>query len=578
MSQGAWTKLIQIATGGREDFKDRKKRPSMMSRGATWSTIQNYEDINNNNDGGASDDGMSTFSGVSAAAAIHLEDPTISEKHHIYISPILSAGCAIEMMGWIVHGWFLNHLSKTTVNRDVHSHNSSEVKSEESVSISSDSTRLGQWVMVMEAATHETQALSVREAAAKALRTSGVLGRYACQAYGANSCFGSTTVEDEQGAEYACRLWLIALRLMQDDDTDVRSLTNAAVSEASNTLLDTLPEQMEGMAVSSLAAKLMQEDEFNSHGVENTVLEATSALHSVSLQSLHHLMLSSSIASLFCTPTPLVLKQGSPFLSGRSGMTPSKSKGYTAEKETENSVLSMIEILPCPADLNLVQGRLLELMTPCLSLVMAWSANCFVVRRDMSGGHEVCRGGVGARIVMKEFYRLGGRLGDMEKLMSINNNTDGIKIFEKDQENLYNEAVLTTAVLAAAIGAAIALLKEPQASLLWKPILERAEKAFELLHEMIRAKQQTNQAITSRICGVCFDVDFFCFVFSSLRAVSEVARVGHPSVQLFNALSKTQLAARTLLEECGNNLTENGECIVHPKIYQLIVCHAVRNE
>lgn len=112
-------------------------------------------------------------------------------------------------------------------------------------------------------------------------------------------------------------------------------------------------------------------------------------------------------------------------------------------------------------------------------------------------------------------------------------------------------------MLSSAIGCAISLLPEPQSSLLWKPVLRRADHALELLTTtMIVPYQSVQLAVESAAAenrrlstlgGPCFSPEIFCFCFSSLRAAREVARAGRPSLQLFETMRATQAKTSAFL-------------------------------
>ena len=177
------------------------------------------------------------------------------------------------------------------------------------------------------------------------------------------------------------------------------------------------------------------------------------------------------------------------------------------------------------------------------------------------------------------------------------------KIFDKEQDNLYCEPVVTAAVLSAAIGCAVSMLPEPQASLLWKPVLKRAEEALDLLqlamNSNLSAHHKNSAKGLVRLGGPCFYPEVFCFSFCSLRAAGEIARTGRPSLLLFEALRVTQRKASAFIasiskcdgqekdqhgsrSEDGSMRISSGEndrsVIVHPKIYQLVKSLAICDE
>eukprot|EP01041_Mallomonas_annulata_P002162 gene2162-4208_t len=478
--RGAWVCFENIVKGTRVAGSDSPKKTPVVTRDAK---------------------GLKGSAGVGAAAGAgggllsftyNEEDAYDSVKlTTVEVAPVLSAASALEVMGWVVDGCY------------EHSSNENDDGMEDTMS------RLHSWVALMEGAAQSSQTVVVREASARALCRSKLLERYACLACQAAS---SLVGFDAPSSEYACRLWLLALQLMQDDDSDVRSVCNAAVSDASNALMIAMPQQMQ------------------------------------------RVVMSSSISSCFANPTPLLT---------------------TKTSVTSNSMMWMTETLPIAPGMKFCQGRVIECMSPCLALVIAWSA--------ASGSTEDRGWGKGARAMLEGFHMFSGSVLETESLLRGGNGFMGSKIFEKDQDNLFTEAVISSAVLAAALGSAVSLLQEPQASLLWKPILFRAEKAMEFLRESMEGQRQGNVLQNmSKLGGLCFHPDFFCFVFSSLRAASEVARAGRPSSEFYSALSRTQLHAREILQEYGSNLNSDGdgdgEMLIHPKIYQLIVCLSVPDE
>ena len=99
--------------------------------------------------------------------------------------------------------------------------------------------RLREWVSLMETATEVSQTLLVRESAVRSLKISGLLGFFVRQAAedfqkladGGGNATGLGL--QEQSSELGCRIWLLALRLMQVRPTIPCSMTTLSIMTCS---------------------------------------------------------------------------------------------------------------------------------------------------------------------------------------------------------------------------------------------------------------------------------------------------------------------------------------------------------
>lgn len=427
----------------------------------------------------------------------------LSSASSANVAPTWSAASAIEVMGWMV---------VSTVGPDAMPIESPGETDRPSGAGAGFFMR--DWVSLLEGAAAVGQTATVRESAARALGSSGLLGTYARKAAVSVQTLlsggGDALKGQELASELGCRLWLLALHLMQDDDEDVRDLCGAAVTTACASV-----------------ASHMSED------LQKSVSGA-------------------SVSSCFSAPTPVAVSPPQISSSGQIG-----SPGF----------LWMVESMSVPPGFRLQQIRAMECMAPALALVMAWSA---------AGADPSSQGwGSGARSMMKQLHYLGGRPEDVTALLSTPDGGLAGKIFETEQDNLHSERVVDACVLCAAVGTCVTLLSEPQAGLVWRPLLKRADLAIEFLDiALTRRVSEAHQAEgLPRLGGLCFHPDFFCFVFCALRAACEIARAGRPSLPMFQALRSTQRKASEFLTELNKRTRDKTSTValIHPKVQQLVV-------
>lgn len=129
------------------------------------------------------------------------------------LSPTIAASSAVEILGWIIA-----LLGNKTIE--------SELSLEQVVS----------WQDLVEKACCEENPSSLRESVARSIEASNILTVLSMHAtnfkQGLRFDKCSTSAYDHKLSNLSCRLWLVALTLMQDDDDDIRSIANKAVAPA----------------------------------------------------------------------------------------------------------------------------------------------------------------------------------------------------------------------------------------------------------------------------------------------------------------------------------------------------------
>lgn len=129
--------------------------------------------------------------------------------------------------------------------------------------------RVDRWVSVLESAIEDDQPGYIREAAAEALLTSGVHARLVPELPGA--------------AALRCRLWLVILSVLQDEDGDVRAWGGVYIEKNASSVSSSLAVA-DGLAqtrlIAALAADLMQDarDENPNRGHERVLAARNSLL------------------------------------------------------------------------------------------------------------------------------------------------------------------------------------------------------------------------------------------------------------------------------------------------------------
>ena len=133
--------------------------------------------------------------------------------------------------------------------------------------------------------------------------------------------------------------------------------------------------------------------------------------------------------------------------------------------------------------------------------------------------------------------------------------------------------------MTSAIGFAVSLLPEHSSQLLWEPIISRAKKSLDLFMNIIK-NSSLKDGINglARLGGECFHPDFFCYMFTSLRAASDVTRNSQATSSMYEILTELQLKARDLLNECDSNITNDRLIVIHPKIRQLLIYITIQDE
>lgn len=129
----------------------------------------------------------------------------------ISISPTVSAASAVEMLGWIV-GQSLKVDTKFPLE------DSDRIKG-----------MLNEWVIVLEVAVDDEQPADIREASSKSIMASNFLTFFNQIATTVTDTSSNSSELLQQLAVIACRVWVCAIRLLQDDDEDARIEINRAV-------------------------------------------------------------------------------------------------------------------------------------------------------------------------------------------------------------------------------------------------------------------------------------------------------------------------------------------------------------
>lgn len=150
------------------------------------------------------------------------------------------------MLGWIMHHFFGQ------------TYNVLEYFDASCVKSAGDSviynTYIWQWLRCVEDASHESSNVDTRHAAAKSIILSDVMTWCTYNSVTAtgldrplqhdmnNGTINLERVRDDRaGGDFACRMWAVALRLLQDDDADVRAECTSLVSESIAYMLHVAP-------------------------------------------------------------------------------------------------------------------------------------------------------------------------------------------------------------------------------------------------------------------------------------------------------------------------------------------------
>ena len=115
-------------------------------------------------------------------------------------------------------------------------------------------TYIWQWLRCIEDASHESSNVDTRHSAAKSIILSDVMTWCTVNSVTAigldrplqhdmnNGTINLERVRDDRaGGDFACRMWAVALRLLQDDDADVRAEGTSLVSESIAYMLHLAP-------------------------------------------------------------------------------------------------------------------------------------------------------------------------------------------------------------------------------------------------------------------------------------------------------------------------------------------------
>jgi hypothetical protein len=148
-------------------------------------------------------------------------DMTLSVKEDqssiIKMAPTIPAACALEILGWIIEAFI--------VVKDIANFELSTID-------------LFKWVNLIIEACNEDQPLSAREAASNSIFTSNILpwlNNLALESF-TNSKNTNNTLFYNKLPNLSCKLWIVTLTLMQDDDEDVRNIANTAISNVKTSI------------------------------------------------------------------------------------------------------------------------------------------------------------------------------------------------------------------------------------------------------------------------------------------------------------------------------------------------------
>jgi len=131
----------------------------------------------------------------------------LSQTPFISITPTTSAASAVELLGWMV-GKLLKGDDNPKMMEMLH-----------------------EWVGVLEAAVDDDQPADIREASSKSILASNFLTFFSLMAVPKSTTLlaSSPSSRHQNLAALACRVWVCAIRLLQDDDEDARDEINKAV-------------------------------------------------------------------------------------------------------------------------------------------------------------------------------------------------------------------------------------------------------------------------------------------------------------------------------------------------------------
>lgn len=135
----------------------------------------------------------------------------------VSMAPTIPAACALEILGWIIEAFI--------AVKDISNFELSTID-------------LLEWVNLINEASNEDQPLSAREAASYSILTSNILpwlNKLAVTSF-TNSKNTNNTLLYSKLPNLSCKLWIITLTLMQDDDEDVRNVANKAISNVKTSI------------------------------------------------------------------------------------------------------------------------------------------------------------------------------------------------------------------------------------------------------------------------------------------------------------------------------------------------------
>mmetsp|Transcript_4584 Transcript_4584/g.7008 ORF Transcript_4584/g.7008 Transcript_4584/m.7008 type:complete len:1008 (+) Transcript_4584:2-3025(+) len=467
----------------------------------------------------------------SSATLVSCVATNVEREGDIRVAPTTSASFALQVLGWMVRSFFTMSLSlvqeKNSNMAEILSTNVplgrlrneqesvlSNNRDERLPSCGSDTEAIGSaaddvvcssnhvwsWLRLMElAGAGEGAELDARGAAARCLSTSGAL-----QWAAFNSVLGTQRINDIDdscfgSSDFSCRVWILALHLMQDDDSDIRCWVNSAVSEAidlvfklqpslryvKNIQLGTLPCSSQTISELIAFSEMNNESQADNYRVVDIYEDAYSCgaveieFDSVQGLALERLTIPLSLAITWS----LLLNQ------------------VKSDDDVLRSDRSVDELL------TIRSGGILPV---CLSgVVAAWTETCGVFST--------------ATLVCESEQRIVQSLDVPEK------------IFEADQSNLFEERVVQSNALSLAMSLSVSLLPIHRTSTVWATIFRTALCAMKVIE--CTTSDDENSTVASPggwIGGFTYYSDQFLDFHCALSGAASLCKISRQRDSLDN--------------------------------------------
>ena len=400
------------------------------------------------------------------------------------------------------------------------------------------SSLLMMWLNMIEQASDEYMPVFCRMSAVKSMDMAGVL-LWSIQ-YGVSSLQAHSGPFTEMkvnslvsgpihNGELASRLWLVVLKLMQDDDIDVRCAMGNCLT-ASTHDLDSV------MRTAKVIHLLDHEGCCDIFRLRNTLIENC-------------------------------------FDSGRTAECVDDISVTPDEKST-NRTNSSMNSLQFPKGFQTVHNFLVELMVKPLAMCVMWSLLCDAVPRpqiesgwsptaNSDGDAQIPLTHRGFRFFLNTFTELSGgdaqRLNSLVRNAGLNRYTEMQQIFEVDSPNLHSESIVSAHVLSSAFGVVVRALPIAETTGLIKFLISRAESAISVLKLTLHK--------LAWVGGSSYHPDIFNFAYCSLSAVKMIVLVVKKPIvteEIDQLLSKLKLSAFILVEKSKQVITRGGKAISRP--------------